>query len=277
MKNSITFGVILSESAVKKTNSERIPYEELITDAIKSTEKNCITLNGIYKYAMDNYSYFNSSDKFWKVLGLTQNNLRRRLCDSRTFVRVSPNEEYTYAYWTFAGNEDDMPRKFERPPQLHEAEHFHKDDIIPKVMDDIPKAYQAIQFRPDNTMYFHKSAASRTPSNISVELSQQTHVADQFHYDAMIPRGVNGTHDKPDSRLYIQKGAASEYRTASKLSEDQVRQNSDLYSEIITQAIKSQRDKRGTLSEIYNYATANYRLPGGSRLRVNEAKRVSPL
>jgi hypothetical protein len=50
---------------------KRIAYEQLIINAIQSTEKKRITLNDMYKYAMDNYSYFNSSDDKWKVWVLT--------------------------------------------------------------------------------------------------------------------------------------------------------------------------------------------------------------
>jgi hypothetical protein len=55
--------------ATDRTNASKPPasYEKLITEAIMSDDREYMTLNDIYTWLLDNYSYFSTAPSAWKV------------------------------------------------------------------------------------------------------------------------------------------------------------------------------------------------------------------
>ncbi|XP_066925155.1 uncharacterized protein [Clytia hemisphaerica] len=84
---------------VKPTQS----YIALIATAILKSKDKRLVLSDIYKYILDNYSYFQSQDKSWR------NSIRHNLSLNECFIKVGRSEQGKGHYWAIhPANYDDF-------------------------------------------------------------------------------------------------------------------------------------------------------------------------
>jgi len=78
-------------------------YIALIATAILKSSEKRLVLSDIYKYILDNYSYFQSQDKSWR------NSIRHNLSLNECFIKVGRSEQGKGHYWAIhPANYDDF-------------------------------------------------------------------------------------------------------------------------------------------------------------------------
>ncbi|KAK3601439.1 hypothetical protein CHS0354_033565 [Potamilus streckersoni] len=121
-------------------------YIALITMAIESSETGMMTLNEIYNFIMERFSYFKANQQRW------QNSIRHNLSLNDCFIKVprSPGRPGKGNYWTLHPSCGDM---FENGSFLRRAKRFKLGN---------PKRDEYLHFQPVNS-YGHFSLYPPNP------------------------------------------------------------------------------------------------------------------